>query len=88
MRQALEFLFGTLSLGRPLALPPDTQRDRADTLIKATLQAMADADFLEDAKKQQIDIEVSDGSTTAEMVDVLYDTPASVVAKLQSALAH
>ena len=88
VRLALEFLFGTLSLGRPLALPPDTQKDRADTLIKATLQAMADADFLEDAKKLQIDIEVSDGPATAKMVNVLYDTPAPVVAKLQAALAH
>ena len=88
IRQALEFLFAPLGLGRPLALPPDTQKDRVAILSKAVMQAMSDKGFLEEADKLQIDIEPSDGQATAQLIDRLYTTPPAVVAKIQAALAH
>jgi tripartite-type tricarboxylate transporter receptor subunit TctC len=88
MRQALEFLFVPLGLGRPLAVAPEVPKDRVAILSKAVAQAMRDSEFLEDAKKVQIDIEPMDGPTTAKMVDQLYATPESVVSKLQAALAR
>lgn len=86
IRQALEFLFVPLGLGRPLAVPPGTPKDRVAVLGKASAQAMHDAGFLEEAKKLKVDIEPMDGAATAKMVGQLYDTPASVVARLQAAL--
>lgn len=88
LRQALEFLFAPLGLGRPLTLPPNTPKDRVAILSKAVMQTMADKEFLNDAEKLKIDIEPSDGAATTKMVNQLYDAPASVVKMIQGALAH
>jgi len=86
IRQALEFLFVPLGLGRPLAVAPGVPQDRVEILRKAVAETLHDPEFLEDAKKLKIDIEPMDAAATAKMVGQLYDTPASVVGKLQAAL--
>ena len=87
IRQALEFLFVPLGLGRPLAVAPEVPKDRVDILTKAVAQTLRDKEFLADAEKLKIDIEPMDGATTAKMVNQLYETPQAIVEKLQSALA-
>jgi tripartite-type tricarboxylate transporter receptor subunit TctC len=87
IRQALEFLFVPLGLGRPLAVAPQVPKDRVEVLRKAVAQTLHDPEFLADAKKLKIDIDPMDAATTAKMVDQLYTTPPAVVAKLQAALA-
>jgi tripartite-type tricarboxylate transporter receptor subunit TctC len=87
IHQALEFLFAPLNLGRPLAVPPETSKDRAAILEKASTQAMKDSAFLEEAEKLNIDIEPMDGAATANAVDRLFSTPPAVVARIQAALA-
>jgi tripartite-type tricarboxylate transporter receptor subunit TctC len=87
LRKAFEFLYAPLALGRPLALPPGTPRDRAALLEKASMRAMKDKEFLDEANKLQIDIEPMDGAATAKIIDAFYTTPAAVVEKIQSALA-
>ncbi len=86
VRAALEFLFAPLALGRPLAAPPETPKDRVATLAKAIAETMADAAFRAEADKMQIDIEASDSAETAKIVDQLYAAPASVVARIKAAL--
>jgi tripartite-type tricarboxylate transporter receptor subunit TctC len=86
LHQAFEFLYAPLALGRPLALPPGTPKARAAILEKASMQAMKDKAFLEEAEKLQIDIEPMDGASTAKIIDSFYSTPASVVDKLQAVL--
>ena len=87
-REALAFLFAPLSLGRSFASAPETQADRVALLRRAFNAAMKDSALIEDAQKLQVDIELMDGETNAKMIAQLYATPASVVAKLQAALAH
>lgn len=87
IHQALEFLFAPLTLGRPLAMPPGTSRDRAAMMEKAVMDTMKDKDFLADAEKLRIDIGPSDGATTAKDVAKLFETPPAVVARIQAALA-
>jgi len=86
VRAALEFLFAPLALGRPLAAPPETPKDRVAALAKAIADTMADPGFLAEAGKMQIDIEASDGAETAKIVDGLYAAPAAVVARIKAAL--
>ncbi|MGE5539015.1 MAG: Bug family tripartite tricarboxylate transporter substrate binding protein [Gemmatimonas sp.] len=86
-RQALEFLFVPLGLGRPFAGPPEMPVDRTALLRKAFDDSMKDPDLLADAKKVQVDIEPMNAEQSAKMVQQLFETPAAVVAKLQAALA-
>jgi tripartite-type tricarboxylate transporter receptor subunit TctC len=87
VKQALEFLFVPLGLGRPFAGPPEIPQDRIAQLRQAFDDSMKDPDLLEEAKKLQVDIEAMNADASAKMVNQLFETPANVVAKLQAALA-
>jgi tripartite-type tricarboxylate transporter receptor subunit TctC len=86
VRAALEFLFAPLALGRPLAAPPGTPKDRVAALAKALVATMRDAEFLAEAERAQIDIEISDAAETAKIVGGLYAAPRDVVQRVQTAL--
>lgn len=88
IRQALEFLYLPLALGRSLAAPPETPADRLEILRTATRKTMKDPDFLEDTKKLNIDIEPMDADETKRTVDRLFATPPAVVARIQAALTQ
>jgi tripartite-type tricarboxylate transporter receptor subunit TctC len=88
IRQALEFLYVPLALGRALAAPPETPKDRLEALRNATRATMQDAAFLADAKKLDIDIAPMDADETKSMVDRLFATPPAAVARIEAALAH
>jgi tripartite-type tricarboxylate transporter receptor subunit TctC len=87
VRQALEFLYLPLALGRSLAAPPQIPQDRLDVLRQATAQTMLDPDFLTDAKKLDIDIAPMSADETRAMVDQLFATPQAVVARIEQALS-
>ena len=88
VRQALEFLYLPLALGRSLAAPPGTPPDRLAVLRRATLAAMKDADFLEEAGKLDIDIEPMGADETQATVERLFATPPAAVARIEAALAQ
>jgi tripartite-type tricarboxylate transporter receptor subunit TctC len=84
LRQALEFLFIPLTLGRALAAPPDTPSDRLEILRSATMRAMRDPEFVEDVKKLNFDIEPMDAEETAKVANRLFATPAEAVARIRA----
>jgi len=88
VRQALEFLFAPLALGRPLAAPPGTPKDRVAALDTAISATMRDKGFLAEADKFKIDIEPSNGAETAQVIDGLYAAPPTVVARIKAALTQ
>lgn len=88
LRQALEFLYLPLALGRSLAAPPQIPADRLAVLRAATRETMKDAQFLEEAKMLDIDIEPMGADETAKMVEQLFTTPPAVVARIEAALAQ
>ncbi len=87
VRQALEFLYLPLALGRSLAAPPEIPQDRLAVLRQATAQTMQDPDFLADAKTLDIDIAPMGADETRAMVDRLFATPPAVVARIEQALS-
>ena len=87
LRQALEFLYLPLALGRSLAAPPETPKDRLDVLREAVAKTMRDPDFLADARKLDIDIAPMSADETQAAVDRLFATPAAVVARIEKALS-
>jgi len=88
IRQALEFLFLPLALGRSLAAPPGTPLDRLAALRNAVRETMNDPDFLEDARKLDIDIMPMDAEETQKVVDQLFATPPAAIARIEAALAQ
>ncbi len=87
LRQALEFLYLPLALGRSLAAPPETPKDRLDVLRDAVAKTMRDPDFLADARKLDIDIAPMSAHETQAAVDRLFATPPAVVARIEEALS-
>ncbi len=87
LRQALQFLYLPLALGRSLAAPPETPKDRLDVLREAVVKALHDPDFLADAKKLDIDIAPMTAAATQAAVDQLFATPPAVVGRIEKALS-
>lgn len=87
LRQALEFLYLPLALGRSLAAPPETPQDRLVVLREAVAKTMRDPAFLADAKKLDIDIAPMSAEDTQAAVDRLFATPPAVVARIEKALS-
>lgn len=87
-REALEFIFATLTLGRPIAAPPETPPDRLAVLRKAFMDTLGDPEFLADAKKSGVDIEGTDDQETAKLVEQMFATPAAIVARVKAAMSN
>ncbi len=88
LKQALEFLYLPLALGRSLAAPPEVPAGRLEVLRSAVFKTTQDPDFLADAKKLEIDIEPMNAADTKAMVERLFATPPAVVTRIEDALLH
>ena len=81
-RQAIEFLYAGVGLGRPFIAPPDMPADRVRMLRDAFSATMKDADFIADAKKQKLDYAPEDGERLEAYVKRIYATPREIVDKV------
>ena len=61
-------------------------KDRLELLQKAFVDTLKDAEFLAEAKKAKLDIEVINGPTIAKKLGSLYELQPPVVAKLKEVL--
>ena len=85
-RQALEFLFAQMEIGRAMAAPPGTPKDRVEILRKAFDETVKDPAFLADAAKLKLDVSPISAAETASVVEKFYETPSAVVQKVRGAL--
>ena len=86
-RQAMELILSAQVWGRPFLMPPDVPADRVAAVRKAFNEMVKDPEFLADAGKLKIDIDV----VTAEEIDALlrrvYATPPDIVEVVRKAIA-
>jgi tripartite-type tricarboxylate transporter receptor subunit TctC len=68
------------------SLPPNTPKDRVQTLRAAFLQTMKDSDFLNDAAKANLEVAPASGEEIEQSIQKLFKTPPAVVAKLKEVL--
>jgi tripartite-type tricarboxylate transporter receptor subunit TctC len=85
-RQILRLVFSRQEFAWPFAAPPDIPEDRKLALREAFAATLRDPEFLEDAKKIQIDVNPISGTAVEKLIDDLYRTPEGVVAKLRTIL--
>src|SRR5262245_57416425 len=78
-RQALEFLYAGQGIGRPFVAPPDMPADRVKMVRDAFMATMKDPGFVEDVKRQKLDLEPEDGEHLAALIKKIYDTPRPIV---------
>jgi tripartite-type tricarboxylate transporter receptor subunit TctC len=81
-RQAIEFLYAGVGLGRPFIAPPDMPADRVRMVRDAFSATMKDADFVADAKKQKLDYAPEDGAQLEAYVKRISATPKAIVDKV------
>ncbi len=70
----------------PYTVPPGMAKDRLDLLQKAFVNTIKDPEFVADAKRSKLDIEVIDGATIAKKLGQLYELQPAVIAKLKEVL--
>jgi tripartite-type tricarboxylate transporter receptor subunit TctC len=85
-RKALELVLAQQEFHRPFIAPPGTAPAQLAILRKAFAATMEDAEFLADAKKQNLDIAPKSGEVVTKLVKEMYATPAHLVALVTKAL--
>ena len=78
-RQVLEIYFATADMARPLWVGPDVPADRVAALRKAFDATMTDRDFIEEARKINIDVEATGGAEVQRIVARILGAPARVL---------
>jgi len=81
-KTAIEFLYAGQGIGRPFVAPPDMPADRLQLLRDAFDKTMKDPEFIEDAKKQKLDIDPVSGVQLEALIKKIYATPKDVVDKV------
>lgn len=71
---------------RPFVLPPNTPKERVQILRKAFMDTIADADFVAEAKKGNIEINPVNGEDLAKSVQDVLQLEKGLVAKLKEIL--
>jgi tripartite-type tricarboxylate transporter receptor subunit TctC len=81
-RRAIEFLYAGQGIGRPFVAPPGLPPERLAMLRNAFDATMADADFLAEARKSQLEVAPDSGEHLAALIGRIYATPRPIVEKI------
>jgi tripartite-type tricarboxylate transporter receptor subunit TctC len=71
---------------RPYVFPPDTPKDRVETLRRAFMSTMKDQEFLGEAAKAKLDINPLDGATLEANVKEVFNLDAALIPRLKEIL--
>jgi tripartite-type tricarboxylate transporter receptor subunit TctC len=85
-RKAIEFLESDTVLSWPLLAPPGLPSERVQELRDAFAAMLKDPQFLADAQRENLDIDLVPGPVLQKLVDDLYATPADVIAVVKRAM--
>jgi tripartite-type tricarboxylate transporter receptor subunit TctC len=78
-KQALRFLYASLTFGRPYVAPPGVPPERVAALRKAFMDTFADQEFLAAAAKMHYEINPISGEDMTAMIAELAKTPKPVI---------
>ena len=81
-RLAIEFLYAGQGIGRPFVAPPDMPADRMKMVRDAFRDTMKDPEFIEDARRNMLDVEPEDGEHLTALIQKVYQTPRPIVDKI------
>jgi len=87
-RQALQLFFARASVGRPFVAPPGVPADRVTLLQRAFAETLQDPGFLEDAKRQSLNVVPLSGPKLAAIIAGAYQLPPAVVQRTTQAMGR
>lgn len=86
-RQAMELILSAQLWGRPFVMPPGVPEGRFQAVRKAFADMSKDAEFLADAKKVGIDIDIVTGDEIDNLLRRVYATPPEIVEVVRKAVS-
>jgi tripartite-type tricarboxylate transporter receptor subunit TctC len=86
--KALELFFARAAIGRPFVAPPGLPADRLAAMRQAFDATLSDPAFLEDAKKQKLNVVPITGQQMTDIVANAYKTPPEIVTRTLRALGR
>jgi tripartite-type tricarboxylate transporter receptor subunit TctC len=78
-KQILTLFMVAQSMARPFAMPPGTNKERADILRKAFMDTMKDPDFLAETKNGKMTVNPVSPAEILSLLEKVYATPPDVV---------
>jgi len=87
-KKVLELHFKQTILGRPYAASPNLPKERLAVLRKAFLETMKDKDFLADAEKVNLDIDVATPEQVEQLLVQFANYPKNVIDKAKAAIGR
>ena len=81
-RQAIRFLYAGQGFGRPFLAPPDVPAERLRALRDAFDTTMRDREFVDDVRRQKLDLAPKNGEELAALARSIYATPRPIVDKI------
>jgi tripartite-type tricarboxylate transporter receptor subunit TctC len=85
-RELMELVFVPLTFARPFAAPPGVPKERIAALRKAFADTTHDKQFLEDAEKAQLEIDLVSGEEIDAILARVYKTPKAVIERAKAAM--
>jgi len=84
-RKVFEFLLAPQDMGRPFFAPPGVPPERLQALRDAFAQTLKDPQFLAEADKMGIEVQVVRGEAVQALVERIYAAPPDVIARAKAA---
>jgi hypothetical protein len=87
-QQALKLFFARASIGRPFVAPPAVPPERIAMLRQAFDRTLRDPDFLDDAKRQDLNVVPLPGTKLGDIIAAAYLTPPEIVKRTMAAMGR
>jgi tripartite-type tricarboxylate transporter receptor subunit TctC len=87
-KQAMTLILSSQLWGRPFLMPPGVPEDRIAAVSKAFATMVKDPEFLADAKKANIDIDIVTGDEIRALLQRVYATPPDLVELVRKAISE
>jgi hypothetical protein len=86
-RKVMQLYFTQKKIARPIIAPPGVPADRLEALRAAFAALTKDQEFLADAAKSKMDVEIITGAAVDKVISLIAATPSDVAAHYAKALA-
>jgi tripartite-type tricarboxylate transporter receptor subunit TctC len=86
-RQILKMIFTSLAMARPFAAPPGIPADRQAALVSAFEKMAVDPEFLKEAEKLNLNVELVRSTTIDALLAEAYATPSDDIRKTIDAIS-
>ena len=82
-RQILALYTSSVEFGRPIVAPPNVPKERVEALRQALADTLKDAELLDEAKKQGMEMTYVSGQELEKLITDLMSTPEAIVEKMR-----